>query len=93
MADGALWEFTNHVCRVCFGRVMRRQGPAGGAVYRCSQCEAEAPDRVEAICTCGAAMPNGRLAGLACVLNPKPTLEQPSRVVVKFVGEPAGVHS
>jgi len=88
MPEPDLWEVTDHVCRLCFGRLLRRVA-AGVTTVRCAQCDTEVTGRVETLCACGAKLPNGRLAGLACRVNPAPTLEQSARVVVVFVGEVA----
>lgn len=43
------WRLTDHVCRVCFGRVLERDG-APGHIYRCANCGTE----VSGICqVCG----------------------------------------
>lgn len=86
-----MWDLTDHVCRVCLGRVLRRKGPAGGWVHRCADCGLEVTGRVEALCACGARLKTGKNAGLRCRKNPDgPTPESPSEVVVLFVGfEPA----
>jgi hypothetical protein len=84
MADDSGWKVLDHVCRLCYGRLLERDG-----VIRCAECDFEVTGPVQALCTCGAKLKNGRNAGLRCQVNPTPTLEQPARVVVVFVGEVA----
>lgn len=82
-----MWELTDHVCRVCLGRVLRRKGVAGGWVHRCSDCGLEMAGRIESICACGVHLKTGKNAGLRCVRNPDgPSPENPAEVVVLFVG-------
>jgi hypothetical protein len=44
------WRVTDHVCRVCGGRVLAR-GPA----VRCADCDLEVLGAASALCACGAA--------------------------------------
>jgi hypothetical protein len=81
------WEILDHICRVCFGRLLRRRASDNKTIVRCADCDAEAIGHVEALCVCGAKLVRGRLSGLRCRINPQPTPEQPSRVVAGYVGE------
>ena len=84
------WSIADHVCRECFGRVLRAQG---GGIYRCSGCEAEAAGSPTAICGCGIAIgPLALRAGLAgsrfrCGRNPRRGPDSPAQFVVLF-GDP-----
>lgn len=83
--DGHDWRMTSHVCRVCFGRVLRRL-EGDRRIYRCSNCgiEQEGHDS-RVICACGMKLKTGANAGLRCVPNLKPTPEFPAQVVVEQV--------
>lgn len=82
-----VWDLTEHVCRICLGRVLRRKAEAGGFFFRCADCGLERAGRVEAICACGAKLKTGKNAGLRCRANPDgPSVENPAEVVVLFVG-------
>jgi len=80
------WEVLDHVCRVCYGRLLRTKADDGTVLVRCAECETEVTGRVENLCACGAKLRNGKLAGLQCRVNAAPTTEQPARVVVVYVG-------
>lgn len=80
------WRLTDHVCRVCFGRVLERRDAEGRRIVRCANCGTEVVGRVENLCCCGLKTSTGKLAGLKCVRNEAPTPEQPSEVMVRFAG-------
>jgi hypothetical protein len=80
-----MWEITDHVCRVCLGRVLRRDDDLLGSVYRCADCGEEVTGKVENLGACGVRLRTGRNAGLRCVRH-LATPESPSEVIVKFVG-------
>lgn len=85
------WSLVDHICRVCFGRVL--EGPAGAGWeagahrYRCSNCALEAIARhATCICCCGEKIKGHgrnaeRDAGVRCTRNPDPTPEFPSEIV------------
>jgi hypothetical protein len=64
-ADGALFQLTDHVCRNCLGRVLRRHDLDGATVVQCSNCAHEAVGEPAAICCCG--IKRGRYDRLRCV--------------------------
>ena len=80
-----MWTLTEHVCRVCLGRVLERRDSERGKVFRCADCGEEVEGRVENLCACGARLRTGRNAGLRCVSHP-PTPDAPSEIVVRYVG-------
>lgn len=85
---GVVWLITDHVCRVCFGRVLVSPH---GTEARCADCGAAAQS-VRALCACGAALHTGGNAGLRCERNPDQRPECPAEIVIRFVGlEPAPV--
>lgn len=79
------WRLTEHICRVCFGRVLSRTDGIRN-FYRCSNCGVEREGKTEAaICTCGVRLKTGADAGLRCVKNEQPTAEFPSEVIAEQV--------
>jgi hypothetical protein len=88
------WRLTDHVCRVCFGRVLERKhatpdGPI--TVVRCANCGTELiKARVQDLCCCGLKTSTGKDAGFRCRRNEQPTPEQPAELAVAF-GEPQTV--
>ena len=82
------WEILDHVCRLGYGRLLGGTNAQGQAVVRCAECATEvAGTKPAALCACGAKLRNGRLAGLQCVPNPCPSIEQPAQIVVVYTGE------
>lgn len=81
------WELTDHCCRACFGRVLRREADDGERlVYRCANCGAEAEGRRESVlCCCGIKLKTGADAGIRCVVNNAPSPECPSQIVAEQV--------
>lgn len=89
-----LWELTDHVCRVCYGRVLKGPRPEGYTGpdaehvkrWRCACCGAETLHReVSSVCACGTRQKNGRDMGLRCERNPHPRPEFPSEVIASQV--------
>jgi hypothetical protein len=88
------WRLTDHVCRVCFGRVLERMqtNPDGVMrIVRCANCGTEIYNAaVKELCCCGLKTSTGKDAGLRCRRNEAPTPEQPAELAVAF-GEPQTV--
>lgn len=81
-----VWRIEDHVCRVCFSRVLSRPGEDGGRLYRCSGCGTEAVGHAaSSICACGLKLKNGRDLGVRCVVNESPSPEAPVQVVARQV--------
>jgi hypothetical protein len=80
-----MWELSEHVCRVCLGRVLRRRDSVRGWVNRCADCGEEVAGGVTSLCVCGATFRTGKNAGLRCVRH-QPTPESPSEIIVSYVG-------
>jgi hypothetical protein len=84
------WVLVDHVCRRCFGRVLREVAVMDGlhgigafvptGRHRCSNCGHE-KNELKAVCACGVQAGPGRFR---CVTNPKASPEIPSEVVVVF---------
>lgn len=83
--DRSVWHIEDHVCRVCFSRVLSQPGD-DGRVWRCSGCGAEGHGRsASTICACGLKLKNGRDLGVRCVVNDAPSPEAPVEVVARQV--------
>lgn len=83
------WAITDHVCRVCFGRILRQPTGDGHRFYRCSNCGLQTTARlVSSLCCCGTAMRTGRNIGLRCVRNLDPRPECPSEIVARLADTP-----
>lgn len=76
------WVIEDHVCRVCFGRVLMRETFDMRRIYRCSNCGTEAEGKTPAaICSCGIKLKTGVDAGIRCHVQADPSPEFPSQVV------------
>jgi len=60
---------TNHVCGVCFGRVLVT-ALHHMTVYACADCGRNAEAHIANLCACGTKYPNGRAIGIKCKPNP-----------------------
>lgn len=93
MGAPILFELTDHVCRSCFGRVLKHTDLSGERfIFTCSNCGATAPGRSEsAVCACGLRIKpdkhgrGGKDAGIRCERNENPTPEFPSEIVAAQV--------
>ena len=83
------WTLTDHVCRVCFGRLLSRVDSDGVQQVRCANCGAAVTGKVSGLCCCGITMSKGRRAGFRCQRVPVQTPEKPMELEVVFEG--AGV--
>ena len=84
------WVITDHVCRVCFSRVLVRETFDRRRIYRCSGCGIEKEGRSEAaICACGIKLKTGVDAGIRCELNPDRSPEWPAEVTAAQATIPA----
>lgn len=76
----AQYKITDHVCRICFGRVLVCETGA-----RCADCGAVGKT-VSDVCACGTMLNAGQNAGLRCIKNPAVSVECPAEIVVIYVG-------
>ena len=82
------WRLTDHVCRVCFGRVLERWQEQQHIV-RCANCGTQITDQpISQLCCCGLKTNTGKDAGLRCRRNDSPTPEQPAELAVGFGDRP-----
>jgi len=81
------WAFTDHVCRVCFSRIMASKNADGTSMFRCTGCSISGISRSAAvICSCGMKLPRTtRDAGIRCVRNDAVTPETPFEIVARQV--------
>lgn len=78
------YALTDHVCRICLGRVLQA---LDGSHHRCADCGLTAAGDVTAVCVCGAKLRTNLGAGLRCQRKPDPpTVEAPAEIVVTYVG-------
>lgn len=91
------FEFTDHLCRICLGRVMMRvdKDPrvkkriiADVREFRCANCGATGQQVVRSICCCGMKVPgmgrkDFRDAGIRCQPNPSICPEVPAEIIAK----------
>lgn len=76
-----VWAPTDHVCRYCLNRVMRRKNSDGSYTYHCFGCGAEVTGHVHDLCACGSGMIQKTRGGCRslislhthCVRNPAHT--------------------
>jgi hypothetical protein len=87
------WEIADHVCRNCFGRVLKlarahrakTDQPEDKPRVRCSNCGLESEGNYRSICCCGLKV-GERQAKLRCVRSRCPSPEFPSEVTAEEVG-------
>jgi hypothetical protein len=77
-----VWSITDHVCKVCFGRVLVRRDDDGRGHSRCAECGTEVVGDYVALCCCGALLRTGKNAGLRCMRNQIKSPEAPEEIVV-----------
>lgn len=83
------WELTPHICRVCFGRVLKHVAFDHRKTYKCSNCETEViGSSANCLCCCGISLRTQRDAGIRCVINNERTPENPSIIVAEQVAPP-----
>lgn len=76
--------FTEHACRICFGRVMVYVHFDRRRTYRCSCCGVTREGKSETvICGCGIRLKSGRDAGWRCVVNTERSPECPAEIVIR----------
>ena len=76
------WEFTDHACRHCLGRIVKRQNANGTHVVRCAECGKSATGEHSALCWCGAEV-SGHGHIFECFRNPNVSAATPQEVLVR----------
>jgi DNA-directed RNA polymerase subunit RPC12/RpoP len=82
------WVMTDHVCRVCFGRVMVRQKSGRlEFVFRCASCGAQAGgESPAAVCACGLTLEGTKDMGVRCQVNPERSPELIDEIIATVQG-------
>lgn len=76
------WEFSDHACRHCFGRVMQRVWRGKVFEVKCAECGTQVFGDVMDLCCCGADC--GALGrALECFKNPTKTADVPQEIMVR----------
>ena len=76
------WEFTDHACRHCMGRVMRRESSDEPAENRCAECGQTALGDSHALCWCGVEV-KGHGHVFECFQNPNISTATPQEILVR----------
>jgi hypothetical protein len=76
------FQFSDHACRYCFGRVMQRVSRGEVVEVRCAECGKRAEGRADALCCCGADCGDLGYA-LECFKNRNVTNERPHEILVR----------
>lgn len=84
------WSVVDHLCRICFGRLMIRRAESGKLVVKCAECDAAIEGSHLDICCCGVTLQSGANAGLRCMKNEARTPEQPQAIIVRHVPQEEG---
>jgi hypothetical protein len=86
LADEVIWRLEQHICRVCFGRILSHKAEAEGArIYRCADCGTQTEGAAaRVICCCGAKL-NARSAGIRCEPNQSKRPEFPFEIVARQI--------
>lgn len=85
MAIDPVWRLEQHVCRVCFGRILSRPvvDVDDRRVYRCADCGVEQEGaQARVLCACGVKL-NARNAAIRCEPNERRTPEFPFEICAK----------
>lgn len=82
------WRITDHVCRLCLGRILTRTLPDGAEESRCAECGSHAPGDHRSLCACGARLRNDTDARLRCVPNPEKRPEVSAEIIVALESVP-----
>ena len=84
--DDNYYRLTNHVCRICFGRVLERDIADDKLTFKCSNCGTETVSaNVHSLCCCGMKLRNSKDAGVRCLISPNQRPEMPSEIVAMQV--------
>ena len=78
------WRITDHVCRLCLGRILTRTLDDGAEESRCAECGSHAPGDHRSLCACGARLRNDTDARLRCVPNPERRPEVSAEIIVAY---------
>lgn len=89
----AQYQIVDHICRVCFSRVLMRDVD-GSPEFRCGNCGETGESVARSICCCGVALPGSTSkkdqvvdVGVRCTLNLYKSPEFPAEIVAKVMSE------
>ena len=76
------WALTDHVCRYCCGRLLKRRVSPTASEVICAKCETRASGDELALCWCGKSVGTyGRI--FECIQNPDRRPELPNAILVR----------
>jgi hypothetical protein len=76
------WVITDHACRSCFGRILKRRISPTVTEVSCSECGASSYGVETVLCFCGKSV--GRHGEIFnCIKNPNPRPELPNVILVR----------
>lgn len=76
------WLITDHACKSCFGRILRRQISPTISEVMCSECGDRSHGNETTLCWCGKSVgPHGEI--FQCVKNENRRPELPNYILVK----------
>lgn len=80
------YTITPHICRACFGRILKRATFGDISVHKCSNCGIEVINNdVRGLCCCGIKYRTGKDSGIRCQMNEQRTPEFPSEIIAAEV--------
>lgn len=82
-----MYKKTDHVCRICFGRLLSFKDAEGADCIECADCGTKKKGTHLELCACGNKFLTGKKAGFRCVKNGETSPERPNEIVIKFVGD------
>lgn len=74
----------DHVCRICFGRLLSFKDENGDEQVECADCGVVKKGGHKSLCVCGSKLNSGKVAGFRCIPNPDIRPEVPAQIVVAF---------
>lgn len=82
--NAPVWRLEDHLCRVCFGRLVSRPLLGGGRNYRCTCCGESADGQShDVLCACGMKSERGADLGVRCMVNDQRSPEIPHEIVAR----------
>lgn len=88
MIAAGTWAWSDHACRNCLSRLIRRDAPDGPPVFECGNCTLSARGTPDAICGCGTlpkpTRPDPKAPRFQCIANPNRTVSDFAAVVIRW---------
>jgi len=82
-----VYNKTDHVCRICYGRLLSLKDDSGADHIECADCGTKKKGTHLALCACGNRFLTGKKAGFRCVKNTDKSPERPNEIVIRFIGD------